>query len=442
MPSQITSIKQAYLLPVGSEVALCGWVRSRRDSKGITFIELNDGSRFRSMQLVVDAGAVPEDTLKQVTTGSSIAASGVLVESPAKGQTVELKVAEVKLYGTADAETYPLQKKGHTLRVPARDRPPARPQRTPSAPIARVRNALTHAIHSFFQERGFLYVHTPIITTQRLRRAPGRCSRSRRSTCKICRACPDGHDRFRQDFFGKPAYLTVSGQLEGEIFALALGKVYTFGPTFRAENSQHAAPPRRVLDGRARDGLLRSRRQHGRWPRSSSSAIIRDVLEQCPEDMAFFNERIDKTVLATLGTSSQKPTSSAVPTPRRSTSSRSRARRSSFPWSGGIDLQSEHERFLTEKNLQEPGDPPRLSADDQAVLHARQRRRQDRAGDGRAGPAGRRDHRRQPARGAARRARTADARSSGSMPEDYWWYLDLRRYGTVPHAGSAWVWSA
>src|SRR5215470_10568928 len=163
MPSQITSIKQAYLLPVGSEVTLRGWARSRRDSKGITFIELNDGSRFTSMQLVVDDGAVPEDTLKQVTTGSSIAASGVLVASPAKGQTVELKVAQVKLYGTADSATYPLQKKGHSLEF-LREIAHLRVRSNTFGAVYRVRNTLSFAIHKFFQERGFLYVHTPLIS--------------------------------------------------------------------------------------------------------------------------------------------------------------------------------------------------------------------------------------------------------------------------------------
>src|SRR5215471_14531099 len=235
MPSQITSIKQAYLLPVGSEVTLRGWARSRRDSKGITFIELNDGSRFTSMQLVVDAGVMPEDVLKQVTTGSSIAASGVLVASPAKGQAMELKVAEVKLYGTADPATYPLQKKGHSLEF-LREIGHLRVRSNTFGAAFRVRNALTHAIHTFFQERDFIYVQTPIITTSDCEGAGQMFNVTSLRLNDVPRT-PDGNIDWQQDFFSRPAYLTVSGQLEGEIFALAFSKVYTFGPTFRAENS-------------------------------------------------------------------------------------------------------------------------------------------------------------------------------------------------------------
>jgi asparaginyl-tRNA synthetase len=164
MKAQYFSVKQAYLLPVGTEVTLRGWVRSRRDSKGVTFIELNDGSRFKSMQLVVDAGIVADETLKQITTGSSIAASGQLVESPAKGQAVELKVGEIVVYGSADPATYPLQKKGHTLEF-LREIGHLRVRSNTFGAAFRERNALTHAIHTFLQELEFIYVQTPIITT-------------------------------------------------------------------------------------------------------------------------------------------------------------------------------------------------------------------------------------------------------------------------------------
>ena len=164
MAGQFSSVKQAFNLPVGSEIVVRGWVRSRRDSKGVTFIELNDGSRFKSMQLVVEAGAISDETLKHVTTGSSIEAIGRLVESPAKGQAVELKVTAIQVYGSADPATYPLQKKGHTLEF-LREISHLRVRSNTFGAAFRVRNALTHAIHLFFQERGFLYVQTPIITT-------------------------------------------------------------------------------------------------------------------------------------------------------------------------------------------------------------------------------------------------------------------------------------
>jgi asparaginyl-tRNA synthetase len=164
MDQQSVSVKQAFTLPVGASITLRGWGRSRRDSKGITFIELNDGSRFKSMQVVVDSGVVPDEILKQVTTGSSIAATGVLVQSPAKGQTVELKVSQIHVYGTADAATYPLQKKGHTLEF-LREISHLRVRSNTFGAAFRVRNALTHAIHSFFQERDFIYVQTPPTAT-------------------------------------------------------------------------------------------------------------------------------------------------------------------------------------------------------------------------------------------------------------------------------------
>jgi asparaginyl-tRNA synthetase len=235
MDQPSVSVKHAFTLPLDTALTLRGWVRSRRDSKGITFIELNDGSRFKSMQLVVEAGAVPEETLKQVTTGSSIAATGALVESPAKGQAVELKVASIHLYGAADAATYPLQKKGHTLEF-LREISHLRVRSNTFGAAFRVRNALTHAIHTFFQERDFLYVQTPIITTSDCEGA-GQMFGVTTLDLQHPPLAADGTIDWQQDFFSKPAYLTVSGQLEAEIFASAFSNVYTFGPTFRAENS-------------------------------------------------------------------------------------------------------------------------------------------------------------------------------------------------------------
>src|SRR2546430_1181709 len=211
MSSQYKSVKDSYQLPLGSEVTLRGWVRSRRDSKGVTFVELNDGSRFKSMQLVVDAGVVPDEMLKQVTTGSSIAASGQLVESPAKGQTVELKVNAISVYGTADPVTYPLQKKGHTLEF-LREIGHLRVRSNTFGAAFRVRNALTPAIHPFFQERDFIYVQTPIITTSDCEGGGQMFNVTSLSMANPPRTA-DGNVNWQQDFFGRPAYLTVSGQL-------------------------------------------------------------------------------------------------------------------------------------------------------------------------------------------------------------------------------------
>src|SRR4030095_10788380 len=287
MAVNVVSIRNAFQLATGSEITLRGWVRSRRDSKGITFIELNDGSRFKSIQLVVDAGVVPDETLKQVTTGSSIAATGLLVESPAKGQAVELKVTSINVYRTADPATYPLQKKGHTLEF-LREISHLRVRSNTFGAAFRVRNALTHAIHSFFHEREFIYVHTPIVTTSDCEGAGQMFGVSTLNMQQPPRT-DDGKVDWQKDFFGKPAFLTVSGQLEGEIFALAFSKVYTFGPTFRAENSN---TPRHL----AEVWLIEPERAFYELEDNMALAeeflkvIIRYVLEHCREDLEFFNE--------------------------------------------------------------------------------------------------------------------------------------------------------
>src|SRR5215470_2627968 len=199
MNSRFASVKQAFDLPVGSEITLQGWVRSRRDSKGVTFVELNDGSRFKSVQLVIDSGVVPDEILKQVTTGSSISATGRLVASPAKGQAVELKVAQVQVYGTADPASYPLQKKGHTLEF-LREIGHLRVRSNTFGAAFRARNALTHAIHTFFQERDFIYVQTPIITTSDCEGAGQMFNVTSLSLNDVPRTA-DGNIDWQQDFF-------------------------------------------------------------------------------------------------------------------------------------------------------------------------------------------------------------------------------------------------
>ena len=288
MKSELTSIKQAYLLPVGRDIILRGWVRSRRDSKGITFIELNDGSRFKSLQLVVDSGVVPDEKLRQVTTGSSIAASGVLVESPAKGQLVELKVSDIHLYGTADPAAYPLQKKGHSLEF-LREISHLRVRSNTFGAAFRVRNALTHAIHSFFQDRDFIYVQTPIITTSDCEGA-GEMFGVTSLNLRDLPLAPDGNIDWQQDFFARPAYLTVSGQMEAEIFALAFTKVYTFGPTFRAENSN---TPRHLAEFWMIEPEMAFYELEDNMDLAEEflKFTIRYVLEHCREDLEFFNQR-------------------------------------------------------------------------------------------------------------------------------------------------------
>jgi asparaginyl-tRNA synthetase len=430
MPGNVVSIRNAFQLATGSEITLRGWVRSRRDSKGITFIELNDGSRFKSIQLVVDAGVVPEETLKQVTTGSGVAATGLLVESPAKGQAVELKVTSIHVYGTADPATYPLQKKGHTLEF-LREISHLRVRSNTFGAAFRVRNALTHAIHTFFQERDFIYVQTPIITTSDCEGAGQMFSVTTLNLQQTART-PEGKVDWQRDFFGKPAYLTVSGQLEGEIFALAFSKVYTFGPTFRAENSN---TPRHL----AEFWMIEPEMAFYELPDNMQLAeeflkyTIRYVLDHCREDLEFFNQFIEKSVIATLEHVAESNFGHITYTDAVQELEKS-GRTWEFPVKWGNDLQTEHERFLSEEVFKKPvivTDYPkdikafymRVNDDDKTV------RAMDvlvpRVGE---------------IIGGSQREDRHDVllqrlRDVGLDEKPYWWYFDLRRFGSVPHSG-------
>jgi asparaginyl-tRNA synthetase len=430
MSAQFVSVKNAFALPVNTEIVLRGWVRSRRDSKGVTFIELNDGSRFKSMQLVVEAGAVPEEILRQVTTGSSIAATGTLVDSPAKGQAVELKVGSIQLYGTADAATYPLQKKGHTLEF-LREISHLRVRSNTFGAAFRVRNALTHAIHTFFQDRGFLYVQTPIITTSDCEGA-GQMFQVTTLNLQQSPRAPDGKVDWQQDFFAKPAYLTVSGQLEGEIFAAAFSNVYTFGPTFRAENSN---TPRHLAEFWMIEPEMAfyELEDNMRLAEEFLKFIIRYVLEHCREDLEFFNQFIEKTVLATLEHVAQADFGHITYTDAIAELKKS-GKSWEFPVEWGNDLQTEHERYLSEDVFKKPvivTDYPkaikafymRVNDDDKTV----------RAMDVLVPRVG------EIIGGSQREERhdvlLARLREAGLDEKAYWWYFDLRRYGTVPHSG-------
>jgi asparaginyl-tRNA synthetase len=430
MASTFASVKQAFNLPVGSEIIMRGWVRSRRDSKGITFIELNDGSRFKSMQLVVDSGVLPDETLKHVTTGSSISASGTLVESPAKGQTVELKVASIHVYGSADPATYPLQKKGHTLEF-LREISHLRVRSNTFGAAFRVRNALTHAIHSFFQERDFLYVQTPIITTSDCEGAGQMFGVTTLNLQQPPRA-PDGKVDWQQDFFAKPAYLTVSGQLEGEIFASAFSKVYTFGPTFRAENSN---TPRHLAEFWMIEPEMAFYELEDNMHLAEEflKFIILYVLDHCREDLEFFNQFIEKTVLATLEHVAQADFGHITYTNAVEELKKS-GKTWEFPVEWGNDLQTEHERFLSEEVFKKPV----IVSDYPKAIKAFYMRVNDdgktvRAMDVLVPRVGE-------IIGGSQREERHEVllhrlRDSGLDEKPYWWYLDLRRYGTVPHSG-------
>src|SRR6266581_2973067 len=290
-------IRDILAKPAGTAVEAYGWVKTRRDSKGVHFLQLNDGSGFKDLQVVIEAGQIPEEILAQATTGACVRVTGELIASPGAGQSVELKASEIHIYGPADPTTYPLQKKGHTMEF-LREIAHLRTRSNTFGAVFRVRNALCYAIHRFFQERGFLYVQTPIITASDAEGAGAMFGVTTLDLMNPPRA-DNGAVDYSQDFFGKPAFLTVSGQLEAEIFALTFANVYTFGPTFRAENSntpRHLAEFWMVEPEMAFCDLDGNRQLAEEFLKS----IITAVLDRCRPDLEFFNQRIDNTVLATL----------------------------------------------------------------------------------------------------------------------------------------------
>jgi asparaginyl-tRNA synthetase len=423
-------VRDILLKPVGAAVTAHGWVKTRRDSKGVTFIQISDGSTFTDLQVVVEAGRIPEDILVGVTTGASVRVGGELVASIGAGQSVELKAREIAVVGTAEPATYPLQKKGHTMEF-LREKAHLRSRSNTFGAVFRVRNALSFAIHRFFQERGFLYVHTPIVTTSD---AEGIGAMFGVTTLDLLNPprTPEGQIDYNKDFFGKRASLTVSGQLEAEIFALAFTNVYTFGPTFRAENSN---TPRHLAEFWMIEPEMAFCDLDG--DRALAEAflkyVIQYVLDHCGPDLAFFNQRIDNTVLATLENVAGSDFEHVTYT--EAVRILERADRSwEFPVFWGADLQSEHERYLTEETFRKPvvvTDYPReikafymrLNDDGNTV----------RAMDVLAPRIG------EIIGGSQREERhdvLLDKIRAQNLPEEaYWWYLELRKYGSVPHAG-------
>jgi asparaginyl-tRNA synthetase len=408
-----------------------GWVRTKRDSKGFAFIEVNDGSSLANLQVIVSED-LPDygNIIKQLNTGSSVEVDGVLVASPAKGQRIELKANSLLVFGDADPESYPLQKKRHSFEF-LREIGHLRSRTNSFGAVFRVRNACATAIHQFFQERGFLWVHTPIITKSDCEGAGEMFSVTSFNLKDIPRNEKQEVD-YSKDFFGKPTYLTVSGQLEAEIMAMAFSNVYTFGPTFRAENSntsRHLAefwmvePEMAFCDLKGDMDLAEAFLKH----------IFKYVMETCPEDMEFFNQRIDNTVLDTanniINNEFQRITYTEAIKLLEKTDVKFE-----YPVSWGLDLQSEHERYLCEQLFKKPTivtDYPakikafymRLNDDEQTVA----------AMDILAPKIGEMI-------GGSQREERLDVlekriQAQNINTEDLWWYLDLRRFGTVPHAG-------
>lgn len=416
---------------IGQQVCLEGWVRTRRDSKGgFSFIELNDGSCLANIQVVADNQLANYDSeIKHLTPGCSIRVVGEIKESQGKGQTTEVQASEVFLYGTADAETYPLQKKRHTFEK-LREWAHLRTRSNTFGSVFRVRNRVSFSIHQFFQERGFLYVNTPIITASD---CEGAGEMFRVTTLDVDQPPKvDGKVDFSKDFFARPAYLTVSGQLEGEIFATSLGKVYTFGPTFRAENSntsRHLAEFWMVEPEIAFADL----EENMEVAEAFLKRIFTDVMNDCAEDMAFFNERIAPGILDTLQGIVDSEFLRCSYTEAIDILQKS-GQEFEYPVSWGMDLQSEHERFLTEQHFKRPvilHDYPRTIKP--FYMRCNDDGKTVRAMDVLVPQVGE-------IIGGSQREERLDVLESrmkeqGLNAEEYWWYLDLRRYGTVPHSG-------
>src|SRR5919202_48312 len=332
-------------------VTIKGWVRTKRELKGFAFIEVNDGSSLANLQVVLNPELPDyEAVLKLLNTGASVEVTGVVVESPAKGQRIELKASTLKVYGEADPEKYPLQKKRHSFEF-LREIGHLRSRTNTLGAVFRVRNACANAIHQFFQERDFLWVHTPIITASDCEGA-GELFTVTNLNLKDVPKTDNQEIDFSQDFFGRRAYLTVSGQLEAEVMAMAFSNVYTFGPTFRAENSntsRHLAefwmvePEMAFCDLKGNMDLAEAFLKH----------IFKYVLETCPEDMEFFNQRIDNTILATADNIINNQFERLSYTEAIALLEKA-DRKFEFPVNWGLDLQSEPERYLAEELFKKP----------------------------------------------------------------------------------------
>ncbi len=410
----------------GERVTARGWVKTRRDSKNVHFIQLNDGSSPVDLQVVLDEGVVSPEVVAAITTGACISAEGDLVASPGKGQSVELKASALNVHGVAPPEAYPLQKKKHTLET-LREIGHLRPRSNTFAAVFRVRNALAFAIHKFFQERGFLYVHAPLISSSD---AEGAGQMFQVTTLDLGKP-PD----FDQDFFAKRTYLTVSGQLEAEIFALAFANVYTFGPTFRAENSntpRHLAEFYMIEPEMAFCNL----EDNADLAEAFLKSQVEQVMTACMPDLQFlakwYEPELLKTLEGLLAAKFERITyTEAVDLLNKS------GKTFEFPTHWGADLQSEHERYLTEELFKKPvivTDYPKeikafyMRGNDDGKTVAAMDVLAPRIGEIIGGSQREERH-------DVLQSRIHDMAAHGMNEASYWWYLDLRRFGGVEHAG-------
>ena len=415
---------------VGKKVDVKGWVRTRRGNKNVQFVALNDGSTIKNLQIVFDLANFSEEDLKPITTGASIHVQGELVASQGKGQSVEILAQELEIYGTASVEDYPLQKKGHTLEF-LREKAHLRPRTNTFGAVLRIRHALAFAVHKFFNDKGFYYFHTPLITASDCEGA-GAMFQVTTLDVENPPRTEDGNVDYSQDFFGKHASLTVSGQLEGELGATALGCIYTFGPTFRAENSN---TPRHLSEFWMIEPEMSFYEIADNMDLAEEfiKYCIKYALEHCADDIQFLNDMFDKELIERLHFVINNDFVRLSYTEGIKILEES-GQKFEFPVYWGVDLASEHERYLVEQHFKKPvilTDYPKeikafymkLNDDGKTV----------RAMDVLFPKIGE-------IIGGSQREENYDKlvgriEELGIPMKDMWWYLDTRRFGTVPHSG-------
>ena len=335
---------------IDTDVVVKGWVRTKRGNKNVAFIALNDGSCMRNIQIVVDLQKIPEEQLKPVTTGACLRVDGRLVRSLGAGQGVEVQAERIEVYGTADPETYPLQKKGHSLEF-LRDIAYLRPRTNTFGAVLRIRHAMAYAIHEYFNKHGFYYFHTPIITGSDCEGAGAMFQVTTLDLNNPPRT-DDGSIDFTKDFFGKPCNLTVSGQLEGELGALSMGRIYTFGPTFRAENSntpRHASEFWMIEP----EAAFYELEDNMELAEDFLKYLINYALDNCREDLEFMNKMWDNGLIERLEFVVKNDFKRLEYTEGIEILKAS-GRKFEFPCEWGCDLQSEHERYLVEEHFKRP----------------------------------------------------------------------------------------
>lgn len=415
----------------GDNVTVCGWVRSKRDAKAFSFLVLNDGSSQDNLQTIIDAGATGSQHLPHCQTGAAIRAVGTLKESQGKGQSVEMQITALELLGGAEPETYPLQKKGHSLEF-LREIAHLRPRSNTFGAVFRVRSALAQAVHEFFQSRGFLWAHTPILTAND---CEGAGEMFQVTTFDLTKPTPrndKGEIDWKQDFFGKRAHLTVSGQLEGEFMAMALGDIYTFGPTFRAENSnttRHLSEFWMIEPEMAFADL----KDDARLAEDFLKAMCKAALERCPKELEFLEKQYKTITIADIAALADSQFARITYTDAVKALKDS-GQKFEFPVDWGADLQSEHERFLTDSVFKGPvivTDYPKdiksfyMRLNDDGKTVAAMDVLAPRIGE---------------IIGGSQREERLEllqaAMAAKKIPAaDLDWFLDLRRYGSAPHAG-------